>query len=157
MDLMKILETVKLQLIIVVVLGLISSALTYVAFTSGGTVATLVGGPLLMFSAVLGLVGLVVVIWAGYVAAKTLPGGAVEGGIAGVLIVVINAIIQGIISMLMIAPLTAAMMPPEATAMPGVSAMVGMYAGAAVIGAIIFGAIFGFILGAIGGFIAGMK
>lgn len=144
---MKIFETVKLQLIIVVVLGLISAAITYVAFSSLAT-----GGIALMaIPGILGLVSLAVVVWAGYVAAKTLAGGPVEGGLAGAIISVISGIISGIINLVLIMPLMLSSIP-STTTMTGLGLAAGMGPVSLVTG-IIVGAIVGFILGAIGGFV----
>lgn len=150
-DIGKLLSATKLQLIIVIVLGLIASGINYTVYSSATTAEEILASPLLMASTVLGLIELLVIIWAGYVAAKTVGGGAVDGGLAGAIISVISGVINGVISLLLIMPL----MDKIGGAL-GVALASAVGAVALVIG-IVIAAIMGFILGAIGGFVGKAK
>ncbi|MBS3057488.1 MAG: hypothetical protein J4415_02560 [Candidatus Diapherotrites archaeon] len=155
-DIGKLLSAVKLQLAIVIVLGIISAAITYMAYSGISTVEdmlALAASPVMLVSSVLWLVGLIVIIWAGYVAAKTVKGGAVDGGLAGALIGVISGIIDGIISLAAIMPLMAKIY----AAVPMMSGALASAGAISLVFGIIVAAIIGFILGAIGGFIGRNK
>lgn len=150
-DIGKLLSATKLQLIILIVLGLISIGINYTVYSSATTMEEVLANPLMMVSTLLGLIGLLVTIWAGYIAAKAVSGGAVEGGLAGALVSVIEAIVCGVVSLILVMPLIEKI---GGAALAGLAGAIG--AVALVIG-IVISAILGFIFGAIGGFIGKAK
>ncbi len=155
-DIGKLLGAVKLQLIIVIILGIIGVVLSYSFFSKGDMkeIVAYAAAPL-----VLGLVSLLVIVWAGYKAAKTLNGGAVDGGLAGAIIAVINGIISGVLSLAIVVPVMTNFYIATLGSIEAVEAS-GIMVGFGIIGivvGIVIAAIIGFILGAIGGFIGRKK
>jgi len=152
-DIGKLLGAVKLQLIIAIILSIIAVGLSYMMYAQMKSAADLLtagASPLALGAMVLGIIGLLVYIWAGYVAAKAVKGGVVDGGIAGAIIAVIVGIISGILQIAIVVPVMTKALGALGTAM--VAAVgVGLVIG------IIVAAIIGFILGAIGGFIGRKK
>lgn len=155
-DIGKLLGAVKLQLAIVVILGIISYAITYTVYSGVKTIedlALVAANPLNYVATALGLISLIVIIWAGYAAAKTVKGGAIDGGLSGALIALISGIIGAILAFALPSPLT--------TLTAGMASAAGVdYSGLLAMGmviGIIISAIVGFILGAIGGFIGRKK
>lgn len=144
LDLARILGAVKLQLILVIVLGLLSVGIGYMA-------------PFyyLAVSAPIGLVILLIIVWAGYAAAKTLSAGPVVGGVAGVIVMLIGSIIQTVLSIPLIGLLMSAAMPPELAGTVG--AGMGTFLVGAMIVGIIINLVIAFVLGLIGGYIGRAK
>ena len=142
-DIGKLLAATKLQLGILIILGLIRVGLSYLSITDinnkmGFTTQ------LPIFYATLGLIAFLVVIWAGYKAAKVVKGSGIDGAVAGFAVSLISSIIAGVLDIIVLIQVS--------TKMQG--ANVGLsYAIALVLVGIIAAALIGFILGAIGGFI----
>ncbi len=137
LDTKKLVEAAKLPAIILVVLSLINLG---VALSMDFSVMAAV-------SSLVALIGLAVIVWAGYNAVKTLKFDVVNAGMVGLVASVISGIIGGILNILTMPIIVAKYAGYTAgTAMAGLE-VVGLLIG------VIFGAVLGFILAAIGGFI----
>jgi hypothetical protein len=130
---------------VLIVVGLVSTLAGHFV----PTLACLLGLPML-------LIELVVLAWAGYVAAKELKMDLVGGAVTGALAGAISAVIGGILNLLLAfvgigtSGLGAAGVAIDATVL-AVAAVIGIVIG------LVLGAIMGAIMGAIGAFVAGMK
>ena len=151
----------KTQLIIAVVLSVLSEAILAIMLLGvdlnypQNFVDVLASTGLVSF--VIGAIGWLVMIWAGYAAVKALGGGAVQGGVAGAIVSVVSGIIGLIVGL--VAGTTDALLKLS-LASSGAALPESFLAIALVIGfvsGIIVAAIIGFILGAIGGYLAGRK
>jgi len=154
-ELMKMLDAVSLQLIIVIVSGIASIVVTHSLYSGVTTFDDLMAvssSPLSFASLGLSIVNIVVIAWAGFVWVKESKGSAVDGGKAGALVSVISGVITGYLSMIYVYPLmgrflSAAGVPAAASSFGVVTYVIGIVAAA----------IIGFVLGAIGGYIAKEK
>lgn len=136
-DTKKLVEAAKLPAIVLVVLNLVSLG---VALSMDLSVMAAVGS-------LVGLIGLAVIIWAGYNAVKTLKFDIVNAGMVGLIASVISSIIGGILNIL-----TMPMIVAKYAGYAAGTAMAGLEVFSLLLGVVV-GAVLGFVLAAIGGFI----
>lgn len=154
-ELKKMLDAVSLQLVILIVSGIASIWISHSLYSGVTTINDLIAmsaSPLSIVSLLLGIVGIVVTGWAGFVWVKESKGTAVDGGKAGALVSVISGIITGFLSMVYVYPMMDKFF--AVAGMPGGGSSFGVIT--YIIG-IVVSAIVGFILGAIGGYVAKNK
>ena len=148
MDLGKIFGAVKLPLIIAVVLGLISTGISFVVYSSAASnPSALLSSPLFAVSGLLGLAGLLVYVWAGFKVVAEKVGGLAEAAVGGAIIAVIAGLINGVLNMVLIVPMMSSLgaYGAAAGAVAGAIGIVGLIVG------IPIGAIVGGIISLIGG------
>lgn len=129
MDFNKILKVATMPVVVLVVLGIISLAITMFIPSIGAIIALPAG-----------LIGLLIYVWAGYTAAKAKMG-LVDAGIVGAAVALFTSIIIGVINLII-------GMVIAGPSTPALIITLGMLAIN-----IVFGTIVGFVLGIIGGLI----
>jgi len=149
-ELTKMLDAISLQLILVIIIGIASIAITNTLYANVNTLDDLMvasANPLSFASLGLNVASIVAIAWAGYVWTKASKGKVLDGAKAGMLVSVVSGVITGYLAMIYVYPVLG-----NIYSAMGIGAAASMFGiGTYVIG-ILSSAFIGFILGAIGGY-----
>ncbi len=173
MDFLKIAKAIKIPFITAVLLGILPVAVSPLAYDTMGNVGSIPNiGIMENAMLILGAVwilqffgGIAIEIWAGYKAAKAVNGGPIEGGVAGIVLVVASTTATAILSFLFYLASVVFLggsntLNSFGVGIDGITSILSIYLIAGLVYFVIivvWSAIWGFLFGALGGFVVQRK